>query len=69
MNNEQNKNEALRGPLIFTIPPSCFLVALNLDWLDVKERTAEEKRRAHNLTAATQRLDSATSEVQHSRYG
>ena len=69
MNNEQNKNEALRGPLIFTIPASRFLVALNLDWLDVTERTAEEKRRAHNLTAATQRQASATSEVQHSRYG
>jgi hypothetical protein len=69
MNNEQNKNVASRGPLIFTIPASRFLVALNLDWLDVTERTAEEKRRAHNVTAATQRLDSATSKVQHSRYG
>jgi len=69
MNKEQNKNEASRGPLIFTMPASCFLVALNVDWLDVTERTAEEKRRAHNATAATQRLDSATSKVQHSRYG
>jgi len=49
MNNEQNKNEGSRGPLIFTIPASRFLVALDLDWLDVTERTAEEKRRAHNL--------------------
>ena len=56
MNNEQNKNEALRGPLIFTIPASHFpfLVALNVGWLDVTERTAEEKRRAHNLTVATE---------------
>ena len=52
MNNEQNKNEGLRGPLIFTIPASHFpfLVALNVGWLDVTERTAEEKRRAHNAT-------------------
>jgi len=70
MNNEHTKNEALRGPLIFTIPASHFpfLVALNVGWLDVTERTAEEKRRTHNLTVATQRPDSATSEVQHSRY-
>ena len=54
MNNEQNKNEGSRGPLIFTIPASRFLVALDLDWLDVTERTAEEKRRAHNLTVATE---------------
>ena len=71
MNNEHTKNEALRGPLIFTIPASHFpfLVALNVGWLDVTERTAEEKRRAHSVTAATQHLDSATSKVQHSRYG
>ena len=71
MNNEQNKNEVLRGPLIFTVPASHFpfLVALNIGWLDVTERSAEEKRRTHNLTVATQRLDSATSEVHDSRYG
>jgi len=68
-NNEQNKNVASRGPLIFTIPASRFLVPLNLDWLDVTERRAEEKRRAHNVPAATQHLDSATSKVQHSRCG
>jgi hypothetical protein len=67
--NEQNKNVASRGPLIFTIPGSRFLVALNLDWLDVTERTAEVKRRAYNVTPATQHLDSATSKVQHSRFG
>ena len=51
MNNQQNKNVASRGPLIFTIPASHFpfLVALNVGWLDVTERTGEEKRRAHNL--------------------
>ena len=71
MNNEQNKNVASRGPLIFSVPASHFpfLVALNVGWLDVTERTAEEKRRTHNLTVATQRLDSATSEVHDSRYG
>jgi hypothetical protein len=49
MKNEHNKNEALRGPLIFTIPASHFpfLVALNVGWLDVTERTAEEKRPVH----------------------
>ena len=69
MNNEQNKNVASRGPLIFTVPASHFpfLVALNIGWLDVTERSAEEKRRTHNLTVATQRLDSATSEVHDSR--
>jgi hypothetical protein len=71
MNNEQNKNVASRGPLIFAAPASHFpfLVALNVGWLDVTERTAEEKRRAHNLTVATEPLDSATSEVHDSRYG
>jgi hypothetical protein len=56
MNNEQNKNVASRGPLIFAVPASHFpfLVALNVGWLDVTERTAEEKRRAHNLTVATE---------------
>ena len=70
MNNQQNKNVASRGPLIFTIPASHFpfLVALNVGWLDATERI-EEKRRAHNPTVATQRLDSATSKAQHSRYG
>jgi hypothetical protein len=52
MNNEQNRNEALRGPLIFTIPASHFpfLVALNAGLLDVTERTSEEKRRAPKAT-------------------
>ena len=71
MNYKHEENGVLTGPLIFTVPASHFpfLVALNVGWLDVTERTAEEKRRAHNPTAATQHLDSATSEVQHSRYG
>ena len=34
MNNEHTKNEALRGPLIFTMPAIRFLVALNVDWLE-----------------------------------
>ena len=70
MNNKHHQeNRVLRGPLIFTVPASHFpfLVALNIGWLDVTERTAEEKRRTQNLTVATQRPDSATSEVQHSR--
>ena len=71
MNYKHQENGALTGPLIFTVPASHFpfLVALNIGWLDVTERSAEKKRRTHNLTVATQRLDSATSEVQHSRYG
>jgi hypothetical protein len=46
MNNEHNKNEALKGPLIFTIPTSRFLVALNLDRLDGTDRAvvAPKKR-------------------------
>jgi hypothetical protein len=50
MNNKHHQeNRVLRGPLIFTVPASHFpfLVALNVGWLDVTERTAEEKRRAH----------------------
>ena len=56
MNNKGQENGELRGPLIFTVPASHFpfLVALNVGWLDVTERTAEEKRRAHNLTVATE---------------
>jgi hypothetical protein len=54
MNNKDQENGALRGPLIFSVPASHFpfLVALNVGWLDVTERTVEEKRRAHNLTVA-----------------
>jgi hypothetical protein len=40
MNNEHQENRALTGPLIFTMPASCFLVALNVDWLDGSDRTA-----------------------------
>ena len=42
MNNELNKYEASRGPLIFTMPARPFLVALNVDWL---EETDWEKNR------------------------
>ena len=71
MNYKHQENRALTGPLIFAVPASHFpfLVALNIGWLDVTERSAEEKRRTHNLTVATLRLDSATSEVHDSRYG
>jgi hypothetical protein len=50
-NKHHQENRVLRGPLIFTVPASHFpfLVALNIGWLDVTERTAEAKRRAHNL--------------------
>jgi hypothetical protein len=67
-NKHHQENRVLRSPLIFSAPGSHFpfLVALNIGWLDVTERTAEEKRRTHNLTVATQRLDSATSEVHDS---
>ena len=71
MNNKHHEKWSIRGPLIFTVPASHFpfLVALNIGWLDVTERTAEEKRRTHNLTVTTERLDSATSKVHDSRYG
>jgi hypothetical protein len=54
MNNKDQENGAPRGPLIFSVPASHFpfLVALNVGWFDVTERTAEEKRLAHNLTVA-----------------
>ena len=58
MNNEQNKNVASRGPLIFSVPASHFpfLVALNVGWLDVTEPRAEEKRRAHKATGRSNEL-------------
>jgi hypothetical protein len=34
MNNQHQENGALRGPLIFTLPASSFVVILSLDWLD-----------------------------------
>jgi len=46
MNNELNKNEASRGPLIFTMPATRFLVALNVDWL---EGTDWEKNRGRGV--------------------
>ena len=36
MNNKHEENAALRGPLIFTLPTSSFVVILSFDWLDVK---------------------------------
>ena len=46
MNEEQNKNQASRGPLIFTMPASCFLVALNVDWLEGTDWAAVAQKRA-----------------------
>jgi len=46
MNNELNKYEASRGPLIFTLPARPFLVALNVDWL---EETDWEKNRGRGV--------------------
>jgi hypothetical protein len=39
MNNKDQENGALRGPLIFTVPASHFpfLVALGVGWLDVTD--------------------------------
>jgi hypothetical protein len=39
--NEHNKNEALRGPLMFTIPACGFVVAPKLDWLYKINRVAD----------------------------
>jgi len=50
MNNELNKNEAWRGPLIFTMPATRFLVALNVDWL---EGTSREKHAAEPVQFST----------------
>jgi len=40
MNNKHQENGALRGPLIFTLPASSFVVILRLDWLDGIGRAA-----------------------------
>ena len=41
MKNEHNKNEALRGPLMFTIPACGFVVAPKLDSLYKINRLAD----------------------------
>src|SRR6266481_4688532 len=40
MNNKHQENGALRGPLIFTLPASSFVVILIFDWLDGTDRAA-----------------------------
>jgi hypothetical protein len=40
MNNKQQENGALEGPLIFTLPASSFVVILSVDWLDRTGRAA-----------------------------
>ena len=40
MNNKHQENGALRGPLIFTLPASSFVVILRLDWLEGDDRAA-----------------------------
>jgi hypothetical protein len=45
MKNEHNKNEALRGPLMFTIPACGFVVAPKLDWLYKINRVADHTKK------------------------
>ena len=40
MNNKDQENGALRGPLIFTVPAYGFVMALYLDWLGRSNRPA-----------------------------
>jgi hypothetical protein len=40
MNNKDQENGALRGPLIFTVPAYGFVMALYLDWLCRSNRAA-----------------------------
>jgi hypothetical protein len=57
MNDENQENEVLEGPLIFTIPASLtvpgfgFLVALNPDWCFTLQ-----KKKANRLSSALSRL-------------
>jgi hypothetical protein len=57
MNDENQENEALEGPVIFTISASLtvpgfgFLVALNPDW-----RFALQKKKANRLSSVLSRL-------------
>jgi len=60
MNNELNKYEASRGPLIFTMPARPFLVALNVDWL---EETDWEKNRGRGVETKARELQGVTKEV------
>ena len=40
MNNKDQENGALPGPLIFTVPASSFVVILNFDCLEGSDRAA-----------------------------
>jgi hypothetical protein len=40
MNNKHQENGSLTGPLIFTLPASCFVVIPSLDWLEGDDRAA-----------------------------
>jgi len=40
MNNKHQENEALTGPLIFTVPAYGFVMALYVDWLGRSNRAA-----------------------------
>jgi hypothetical protein len=40
MNNKDQENEVLRGPLIFTVPAYGFVMALYIDWLGRSNRAA-----------------------------
>ena len=44
MNNKNQENGTLRGPLIFTVPAYGFVMALYLDWLDGTNRAAISTR-------------------------
>jgi hypothetical protein len=57
MNAENQENEALKGPVIFTIPDSLtvpgfgFLIALNPDW-----RSISYEKKANRLSSGLSRL-------------
>jgi hypothetical protein len=57
MNDENQENEELKGPVIFTIPDSLtvpgfgFLIALNPDW-----RSISYEKKANRLSSVLSRL-------------
>jgi hypothetical protein len=57
MNDENQKNEELKGPVIFTIPDSLtvpgfgFLIALNPDW-----RSISHEKKTNRLSSVLSRL-------------
>jgi hypothetical protein len=56
MNNELNKNQAWRGPLIFTMPLTRFLVALNVDWLEGTDWDKNRGRRVERKAGCRKKL-------------